>query len=119
MQSGQIIQSDVPAQVYNHPGNRFVGSFIGTPPMNFLPARMQESNGSAGAVMLGDQLLHTPVPSGAGGKDVVLGIRAENIEAMLQPAPDAVAARIIVIEPLGSHLLLTAQIGNDTVGSLR
>jgi multiple sugar transport system ATP-binding protein len=114
MQSGKIIQSDVPAQVYNFPGNRFVGSFIGTPPMNFLSARFQDANGSA-AVILGDQLLRTTIPPNSAGREVLLGIRAENIEAVLQPAPGVVPARVLVIEPLGSHLLLTAQIGTESL----
>ena len=115
MQAGEIIQSDAPGRVYDHPGNRFVGSFIGTPPMNFLKGRAQGSERD-GAVMLGDQMLRVPAPSGmAGERDVLLGIRAENIEAIAQPAADTVAARVLVVEPLGSHLLLTVQVGGESL----
>ncbi len=37
MNGGRIQQAAAPLEVYNHPANRFVASFIGTPPMNLLP----------------------------------------------------------------------------------
>jgi len=38
MSGGRIVQADSPVEVYRNPAARFVGSFIGNPPMNFLPA---------------------------------------------------------------------------------
>jgi hypothetical protein len=49
----------------------------------------------------------------AGGQDVIIGIRAENIEASAQPAADALPARTEVVEPVGSHLLITALVGDQ------
>jgi multiple sugar transport system ATP-binding protein len=43
-----------------------------------------------------------------------VGIRAENIEAIPEPAPDALAARAEVIEPLGANLLITAVVGDGS-----
>ena len=45
MDKGRIVQADRPIEVYRNPAARFVGSFIGNPPMNFLPAR-KGTNGS-------------------------------------------------------------------------
>src|SRR6266508_2001952 len=42
-----------------------------------------------------------------------IGIRAENIEASARPTPDALLARTEVVEPVGSHLLVTALIGEQ------
>src|SRR5437660_643823 len=39
MSGGRIVQADSPVEVYRNPAARFVGSFIGNPPMNFLPAK--------------------------------------------------------------------------------
>ena len=42
-----------------------------------------------------------------------MGIRAENIRAEVEPFPDALQARTRVVEPLGSHLLITADVGEQ------
>src|SRR5438067_6830541 len=45
MSQGDIIQCDRPMRVYDRPATTFVGGFIGTPPMNFLPGRVQREDG--------------------------------------------------------------------------
>ncbi len=113
MQAGEIAQVDVPTQVYDDPMNTFVGGFIGSPPMNFLKGMVQGSNG-ASAITVGGHALNVPVPAKlTGQRDVLLGIRAESIEAIKEPQPGSVPARVLVIEPLGSHLLLTVQVGDE------
>ena len=113
MQQGEIVQVDQPTRVYDDPMNTFVGGFIGSPPMNFLKGSLRGANG-ASAVAIGGQTLQVPLrlttpPQG----DVLLGIRAENIEAYRQPTPGSLPARVLVVEPLGSHLLLTVQVGEE------
>jgi multiple sugar transport system ATP-binding protein len=44
-----------------------------------------------------------------------MGVRAENIQASTQSSPDAVPAQVLVVEPLGSHLLLTVQVGDTPI----
>src|SRR5690606_18074450 len=39
MNGGRIAQADSPVEIYRNPAARFVGSFIGNPPMNFIPAK--------------------------------------------------------------------------------
>jgi len=95
LHSGRIEQIDRPTELYRNPRSRFVGSFVGSPPMNFLTLPVQ-----AGQVHLGAQALDVPAGSGA---SVVLGIRAEDLE----PANDGLAFTVRVTEPLGSHTLLT------------
>jgi len=111
MRSGEIVQCDAPMQVYDRPSSEFVGGFIGNPPMNFLRGRIERRDGQA-LVALGDHLLPVPSLPGSSG-DVLLGIRAENIEALARETPGALPARAEVIEPLGSHLLVTALIGEQ------
>lgn len=43
MNGGYIVQADRPTQVYRNPAARFVGSFIGNPPMDLLPAKRSEN----------------------------------------------------------------------------
>src|SRR5581483_2511370 len=118
MYNGQILQFDSPTRVYDQPVSRFVGSFIGNPPMNFLKGQVQR-NGAL-TVKIGAFAL-TPTPEMADvlaaydGKLVHIGIRAENMEALASPAPDALPVTCQVVEPLGSQNLLTIHIGDDVL----
>lgn len=117
MKQGEILQVDSPLTVYDRPAAHFVGSFIGNPPMNFLPA--QATDGGAALIVEGATLALPPetaaVLQRAGVHDVWLGIRAENIEPSAAPAPAALPGRVLVAEPLGSHTLLTVRVGNALV----
>jgi multiple sugar transport system ATP-binding protein len=113
MRTGEIVQCAPPMYVYDRPASDFVGGFIGNPPMNFLRATVERSNGTA-RVALGEHKLDAPAAlTQTNGQDVLIGIRAENIEASAQPAADALPARTEVVEPVGSHLLITALVGDQ------
>jgi len=119
MKEGKILQYDVPDTVYDKPANLFVGGFIGNPPMNFISGQVQKQDGRV-RVSIGDHFLvpevrMTPVLEKYDGKKILLGIRAENMETLKQPADDALKVNVLVVEPLGSQNLLTVKIGNDTV----
>lgn len=79
MRNGLIQQVGSPAEIYESPANRFVAEFIGSPPMNFIEARLGGSRKilsfSAGSV----DLEHYPLPPEIGNQDVDLGIRPEHI----------------------------------------
>ena len=109
MRDGHILQVDTPMVVYDRPGDVFVAQFIGTPPMNVLLGRMGERE-----VQVEGHRLPVAVEDGhQPGEDVAVGIRAENIEVSHQHRDDAVPADVSVIEPLGSHLLLTVALGGQ------
>ncbi len=115
MRDGQIVQCGSPMTVYDRPASAFVGGFIGSPPMNFLRGRLEGADGRL-RVAIGDQTLAVPATlAGQPDEEVLVGIRAENIEALPAPAPvpGALAAWAEVVEPLGSHLLVTAVVGDQ------
>lgn len=119
MRAGEIQQYDYPGIVYDKPANQFVGSFIGNPPMNFLQGQVQRHNGRV-AVGIGDFNLlpeesMQPLLRSYDGQRIVIGIRAENMETLKQPAEDALKVEVLVVEPLGSQNLLTIKIGEDIV----
>src|SRR5215217_5689474 len=58
MREGRIVQVDTPMAVYDRPATSFVGSFIGSPPMNFLRGRLDDTNGRR--IVVGDQLFEVP-----------------------------------------------------------
>jgi multiple sugar transport system ATP-binding protein len=113
MRSGRIQQVDEPMRVYTDPANTFVGGFIGNPPMNFLRGRIA-ANGHGPLVQIGDEGLPAPAAlAPLAGQEVLVGLRAENVESLAQPVAGAMPARVLVVEPLGSHLLLTMRIGDQ------
>lgn len=119
MKDGVIQQVSEPTELYDKPSNQFVGSFIGNPPMNFMRGEVQ-TNGDGVHVTVGEAKLK-PADQLQGtlkrydGRQVVLGIRAENMETLVQPAPDGIPVMVDVVEPLGSQNLLTVKMGMDTI----
>ena len=123
MNAGHLVQVGGPLEVYDTPADQFVGGFIGNPPMNFLRAQVERREdrllatvGSAGEVAI------DAAPDGFAeriGRPVVLGIRAENID--LDAAADGAAVagtlrgRVLVVEPLGSHNLVTVDVDGQLV----
>jgi multiple sugar transport system ATP-binding protein len=111
MRDGRILQVDTPMMVYDRPGHVFVAQFIGTPPMNVLRGRMGERQ-----VEVEGHVLDVGIQDGfRPGEDVVVGVRAENIEVARERSEGAVPAEVGVVEPLGSHLLLTLALGAQSL----
>jgi multiple sugar transport system ATP-binding protein len=111
MRDGHILQVDTPMMVYDHPSDIFVAQFIGTPPMNVLRGRMGERQ-----VEVEGHMLPIGVQNGFHpGEEVTVGVRAENIEVSHDRGIGALPAQVGVIEPLGSHLLLTLALGAQTL----
>ena len=101
MRDGVIVQYDAPLRVYDHPSDTFVGGFIGNPPMNFLTLERRGER-----AQLANLELAAPAGSSA---TVLLGLRPEDIEVYQDAAPDRIPAEVVVVEPLGPHILLTLQ----------
>lgn len=119
MRNGKILQYDHPTRVYDRPSHHFVGSFIGNPPMNFIDGQVQKMNGQL-VVKVGDFTVNPSVAFIASlqeyvGKTVVLGIRAENMEAFNTPTADTLKVKVRVVEPLGSQNLLTIEVSEKTI----
>ncbi|MBK9081458.1 MAG: ABC transporter ATP-binding protein [Rhizobiales bacterium] len=98
MHEGVIEQIDRPQALYERPATRFVGGFVGSPPMNFIDMPV-----SGGAARLG--AFSSPVAAGDGL--VTAGIRAEDIAIS---DSGGLPFDVVVCEPLGATLLLTGRI---------
>jgi multiple sugar transport system ATP-binding protein len=106
LQSGRIEQVGTPLEIYQHPDNVFVASFMGSPRMNLLPARITRIEPGAVVVELrgGATLKVDVMPGPVGpGDEVTLGIRPEG----LRPGPDGVLAGVVrLVERLGAQSLV-------------
>ncbi len=106
MGDGVIVQCEAPMRIYDHPASRFVGGFIGSPPMNFLGGAVEGASfvGEGFSLPLDGKRLEP-------GRRLLLGIRAEQIEFGDRGLP----AKVLVIEPLGPNALVTVMVGKTAV----
>jgi multiple sugar transport system ATP-binding protein len=123
MRQGVVQQFADPETVYNRPANLFVARFMGAPPMNTLPARLEATpDGTAAVIGRGEAEIRFPVPSEANswiGREVVLGIRPESIAestrrfSQAQDAATTVAGRVEMIEPTGAETIVVLRLGEE------
>lgn len=125
MKDGEIMQVAEPLEIYNHPANVFVAGFIGSPPMNFFYGEVYEEGGKSffrskrGAEPLRFELTQRLSSMGTphAGKELILGIRPENISHMEKvksaPVGQCALARVEVSEPMGSETFLYLLSGDD------
>ncbi|WP_428910026.1 ABC transporter ATP-binding protein [Niallia sp. Krafla_26] len=83
MKDGVIQQIGSPKDVYDHPENRFVGSFIGSPSMNFLNGKLEDGKFMIGqkGITIPDGKMKMLRDQGYVGKDMILGVRPEDFYA--------------------------------------
>ncbi len=119
MRDGVLQQCDEPEKVYAYPANKFVASFIGSPPMNFLDATIVSANGKS-YVDAGEFKLPLPETHSATklvGKKVLLGIRPEEIDDanlatnIVANEDNTIVAKVDVLEPLGHEYVAYLNIG--------
>ena len=82
MKKGRLQQFDTPMNIYNHPANRFVAEFVGSPSMNFIE-----------------------------GSALTQGIRPEHIQVLSQPQDGAIAAKVYVTEQMGNETFVFLTVG--------
>jgi multiple sugar transport system ATP-binding protein len=105
LRDGLIEQSGSPLELYNHPANRFVAGFIGSPKMNFLDATVRgaDANGLSVALPGGETFTLAANPAGAAlGEAISVGIRPEH--AVL--ADTGLPMQVGLIEQLGGNTVL-------------
>ena len=112
-----------PITLYERPVNRFVASFIGSSPMNFIPGRLARRNGQlffeerACRVKVDDGMMD-PLKAYE-SKPIVFGIRPEDIydKLFVQYAPpeNTVTVTVEVVEPMGAEVFLHLLVGPHAI----
>ena len=125
MNEGAIHQADTPSIIYNRPINKFVAGFIGSPAMNFLEGKLVKKDSKLFFVETGgkvkvrtvDAMMPTLEPYV--GKDVVFGIRSEDIYDKLfaseAPPENVVTLVCEVVEPVGSEVYIHLSTGKNVI----
>jgi multiple sugar transport system ATP-binding protein len=118
MDFGVLQQVGPPQELYEHPVNKFVAGFIGSPAMNFIPVAPRRDNGQT---RLAGEGIELPVADSvraavAGAAGVLAGVRPEHIQIVNGNAPGAGAtfrATCDVVEFLGNDELLHVVVGGQ------
>ncbi|MBK9121681.1 MAG: ABC transporter ATP-binding protein [Chloroflexi bacterium] len=118
MKDGSIMQAGTPLDIYRHPVNTFVASFIGNPPMNLLPCTIDggkihiQAGDSPQAVSVDG--LHLP-KTFAASSQFTLGVRPEHIRILTEPIADAIKGTLYVTQTLGGEALVIVRVGDQLV----
>ncbi|WP_069942209.1 ABC transporter ATP-binding protein [Pseudomonas putida] len=121
MKDGIIQQFGTPQQIYNDPANQFVASFIGSPPMNFIPVRLAKQDGRVLALLdSGQARCELPLGLAADeldGREIILGIRPEQIALGTAEGNGlpGIRAEVQVTEPTGPDLLVFVTLNQTKV----
>jgi ABC-type sugar transport system ATPase subunit len=112
MHGGIVQQFGTPDEVYNRPSNLFVAGFIGSPPMNFIPGRLVTSGVSLVAFAGHDLTIPLPdLEDAVAGREVVLGVRPQDLELVREQDPFTAHGRVWVVELVGSEKLVEIELG--------
>ena len=117
LEGGRVAQEGPPAEVYAWPANRFVGGFLGSPPMAFLGAMLEGEEGVLRLNLPGAE----PAPLGGGAWSgplrrrgpgpIVLGLRAEHLRLAGGPGDLAIGGTVRRVEPAGHEAIVTLAVG--------
>jgi len=108
MRRGVLQQTDAPQRVYESPANLFVASFVGSPPMNLLEARLEQTAaglvcklGAAAEIELADR----PELARYAGRTIGAGIRPEHVREA-DGGEARLRGEVLLVEALGAELLV-------------
>ena len=110
MTRGRAVQVGGAEALFERPRHTFVGHFIGSPGMNFLPVRA-----AGGRLLLGDAALPLPAGRSLPDGEFKLGIRPEFLACVAPNSEGALPALATQVQDLGTHLLLTATLAGGVL----
>ncbi len=119
MKNGFVQQIDSPMNLYNHPYNKFVAGFIGTPQMNFFEVTMKKDGDGVTVKLSNGDCLTLPCDVVSefdnsyvdGGKPAILGIRPEHIDIAREG--DGIKFIVTNVERLGNETIVYGKLGDQ------
>lgn len=114
MHGGSVIQQGTPEELFNYPAHTFVGFFIGSPGMNFLPCRVENTQVHvSGTVFSIPEALAQKASQTTG--DLKLGIRPDYCQMADKTTQGAFPALVKRVENLGDFLIVHAKLGENMI----
>ncbi len=105
LRDGKVEQAGTPLEIYRRPVNRFVATFMGTPPMKVIRAEARERKFQ----VAGKQW---PPDATTWSGPIELGYRAENLELRAEPNGSTIPVRVVLNEAMGNESLVTCALGD-------
>jgi multiple sugar transport system ATP-binding protein len=119
MKEGEVQQYASPKETYDHPFNMFVAGFIGSPTMNFLPAKATVIKNCWHLKSEGFDLCLPPARARPLPQNVITGIRPEDLKVTVNNTDNIITLRVSVTEHIGSALIVHGYCGKtELVASL-
>jgi multiple sugar transport system ATP-binding protein len=126
LNEGILQQVDDPETIYRFPEQMFAATMLGNPPMNFMGCLLETGNQKislrheAFAAVVDNPDLTAMLTSKVDGKDIVIGIRPEDITIYMDrpDRDDLIETEIFVSEPLGNETIVDIKLGNEIIKSL-
>jgi len=111
MTRGRAVQMGPAAELFERPSHSFVGYFIGSPGMNFLPVSSDGNALQCCGVPLGQPRAGQSVPAG----DLKLGVRPEFVERVAPHSPGALPMVLKQVQDVGTHFIWSATIDGHLI----
>ena len=111
MRKGRLQQFDTPMNIYNHPANRFVAEFVGSPSMNFVEGKIDSASGTFVSDSLRIPLSADQMSELADHSALTMGIRPEHIQVLAEPHDGAIPASVYVTELMGNETFVFLSVG--------
>ncbi len=122
MSEARLQQVGSPQELYDHPDNRFVAGFIGSPSMNFLEVDVTRSGD---AVQLKGDGIDIPLPDRYmdgfqkfSGNKLTVGVRPEHLDVEVAPPSGKLSGNADVVEYLGNEELIHLTVGGHDIVAL-
>ncbi|WP_454858021.1 ABC transporter ATP-binding protein [Rhizobium binxianense] len=118
MRNGHVQQIGTPDEIYEHPANTFVASFLGSPPINYLTGKLVVEGQQVTFVRGETRLSFAPERASQllahNGRKVKLGIRAEDVDEQDTPADgEVIAGTVTSVLPVGSDQFLGMKVEGE------
>ena len=110
MTHGEVVQEATPEELFERPAHRFVGYFIGSPGMNFIPARWHDDAAWIDGIRVAtDSRTASPIAA------PLVGVRPEQLEARTAAGPNNVPAQVLGVQDLGTHVICSLDVAGTRI----
>lgn len=119
IKDGRLQQYGTPQEIYHHPANKFVATFVGSPPINLLEGDLKTEDGlvvfQGGGVTIDISELAGRWLEKLKGDEIILAIRPEDIGISKEKIEGALRAKALVAQPLGHETVVVCNLGEKEV----
>ncbi len=118
MNDGIVQQQATPYDIYHHPANLFVATFIGDPRINRLPGNIKQKDGSV-CIDFGEIFLPLEKQPVFDNENVIATIRPENIEVSITEIPGWLKVQLETVQPMGSETIMQVSKGELQISAIK